>query len=176
MAFNYKYLVDIYEMAEAGLKDKEMAKRFKVTPMCFSTWKKKLPSVQYALTKGKSRKFNKSKSTKVTWNEYIGTRLSPEVALVWNTINKLDMSPNGYGKIEEILEDKGKTIRQELFVTALMSNNFNTTTACRKVNISKRVFDNWMENDPDFIALVDEIELTKKDFFEEHKIFSLYFC
>ena len=70
-------------------------------------------------------------------------------------------------QVEALLEKGGKIVRQHLFIFAWTSSNFSISKAMRKVNISRATFNNW-KRDPEFAKLVEEIDIIKGDFLEEH--------
>lgn len=69
-----------------------------------------------------------------------------------------------FDKIEALLR-KGKRARQHLFIHSWVMSNFNASEACRKVNISRATFQNWME-EANFRDLIDEVHFHKKNFVE----------
>ena len=68
--------------------------------------------------------------------------------------------------MERLLDNAGKRARQHLFLYALTASNFNASEACRKVNISRKTFENWVTTEPEFGQLIDEMHWHKKNFFE----------
>lgn len=162
--YKHRFAVDIFAMAREGASDKVIAKQLGVGAPTLSNWKKKHPSVRYAFKKArKERKANEN----TDWQAYVRGRLSKKLVPLWDKIVTFEREQNGYSRIEALLEGKGKRTRQQLLVYALLQTGFNLSKALRKVAISRRTFDEWRENDPEFIDLVGEIELVKKDFFEE---------
>ena len=55
--------------------------------------------------------------------------------------------------------------KQQLFLYAILSCNFNTSEACRKANVSPHIIGKWMK-DKWFAELRKGIEVAKKDLFE----------
>jgi len=98
--------------------------------------------------------------------QWIYSRLTPELQEIWKKIDRWDKQKGGAAKIEMILQDHGKAVRQQLFLHALSTCRFSCTRALAKVNVTKREFDNWLLHDVDFAELVDEVEWHKGNFFE----------
>jgi hypothetical protein len=162
--FKHKFAVDIYAMAREGCSDKVIAKQLGVGAPTLCGWKKKHASVRYAFKKArKERKINEN----TDWQAYIRGRLSPKLLKLWDKITMFDHDENGYAQIEAMLESRGKRTRQQLLIYAFLQSGFNISKALRKVAIPQSTFDNWRENDPEFIELLGEVKLAKKDFFEE---------
>jgi len=162
--FKTKYLIDIYSLARDGANDKIIAKALGVTPSCFCGWKKSRPGVQYAIKKAyRDRKNN----DKMDWKTYIRGRLPSHLQALWDEITEFERDTSGYGKIEKLLSKKSRRIRQELLVYAILVTGFSLTKALRKVAIKRVTFYKWIESDPEFVELLNEVNEMKKDFFEE---------
>jgi hypothetical protein len=163
-SFKIKYVIDIYALAREGLNDKTIGKHFGLTPAGFCGWKKTKASVRYALKRARS---DRLKTKAIDWTAYIRNKIPPKLIPIWDDITEYEREENGYAKIKLLLNGKSKRVRQHLLVYALLACGFNVTKALSKTAISRKTFDYWLENDPDFCALINEVELTKKDFFEE---------
>ena len=162
--FKTRFLIDIYELALAGASDKTIAKHLGVSTAGFCGWKQEKKLVRYALKKAmKKRAVNED----TDWRGYIRGKLPPKIQDVWDKITEFEQESNGYTKIESLLNGKGRHVRQQLLVYAMLYTGFNTSKALRKVAISRSEFNKWKENDPEFMELLDEIKFIQKDFFEE---------
>jgi hypothetical protein len=163
-SFKLKYIIDIYSLARDGANDKVIARHLNVTPACFSQWKKKHKSVIYALQKAEE---HKSSVTDVDWTSYINNRIPDELKPIWRELTRFESDTSGYDKARQLIEGESKKIRQQLVVYSVLSSNFNLTKALKRVGVSRSMFNRWAENDPDFVALLNEVQEIKGDFFEE---------
>lgn len=155
-------LVSIYRHAKTGLPEHGIATVLGINLNTWKVWKKKYPSIKEALELGRTEHKHGG-----DWHQFIYDRLSPDVRELWDKINEYDQYPNGVVQIEKILQTHGKYVRQQLFLYALIHNNFSASRAMAKVNISKDVMDDWIAKDPKFAMLVEEIQYHKKNFVEE---------
>jgi hypothetical protein len=73
-------------------------------------------------------------------------------------------------RIEALLGDHGRRVRQHLWVHALICRNFNPSAACRAVNVSFDVVESWKRQDDRFRKLIEEIHEHKKNFFESQLV------
>lgn len=155
-------LVWIYRYAKAGLSEAAIAEAIKVGIKTWAKWKRLhaeiAETIQLARTDTKDGG---------TWHSYVYERLSEELKEVWDKINEWDELPNGIVKIETLLATHGRQVRQQLFLHALVHYNFSFSRALSKVNIDKKTLDYWIQNDPGFADLVEEIQWHKGNFFEE---------
>jgi hypothetical protein len=100
-----------------------------------------------------------------TLQNYIFGRLTPEAQRIWEKIQFFKKDTSSV-RISAILDGQAKRLRQELFIHALISNNFDISEACRLVGVTHRSLQAWKENDLEFRELVEEIQIHKKNFFE----------
>lgn len=158
-----EYYVKIYELARSGMRNKTIARTIGVDyTSTFKVWIRKLPALAKALEQARGTVAN----TK-TFLDYVYERLDPRLQVLWDEINRMDKSDsNQIEMIESFLEKAGMRARQHLFVHAFVASNFNLSEACRKVNITKRTFERWVTEDPEFGELFDEINWHKKNFCE----------
>lgn len=163
-AFKTRFIVDIYSLALQGCNDRAIGKYLGVSPAGFCGWKKTKKMVRYALWKAHK---DRNQSKAINWNEYVRGRLPKKLRRVWDEITAFEREDNGYSKIRLLLDGKSKRVRQHLFICSLLSCGFNVSKALRKVGMSRTTLDIWVEKDHEFVELVREVELTKKDFFEE---------
>lgn len=161
-----EYTLKIYELAKDGYNQKDIAALIGVTYVTFMAWRKKNPDVKRAIKKGRAwREKHKTNN----WNEFIYGKLPSEMRIVWDKLNELEKDKiGGLAKIEMLLENQGKQVRQYLLLHALIGQcRFNLHKACQKVNITPAVFNKWKETDPDFVSMINMIPEIKKDLLEE---------
>lgn len=166
--FKPAYYVRVYEMAKTGMPEKAIAESLGVLPVTFLKWKKRHPDLVEILEEAR-----KKNSEQETFNDYLYGRLPKRLRAVWDRIlryeEKYKKNPHKMPieRIEALLADNGKQARQQLFLHALMSSNYSLTSACRRVNVSKRTFERWVLEDPEFAGLVEGIDQAKSDFFQD---------
>jgi hypothetical protein len=97
------------------------------------------------------------------FREYVFQRLPSRLQAKWQELEALHADPCATRRIEEMFAEGGEKMRQHLFVHALCVGNWNPSKACKFVGISKARLDGWIERDPDFAALIDEVHWHKKN-------------
>ena len=161
--FKRTMYVTTYELARDGMTDAKIASALGVNKVTFYRWKAEDPALADALERGRKRR---APGDEQTFREYIFDHLSPELRDLWNEINRCENEENGIERIEALLAQHGKYARQHLFIYALTQSMFNVSQSLRKLLISRKTYENWIANDPDFAELMDEIHWHKKNYFE----------
>jgi len=156
-----------YKLARSGLKETQLAKALGIALPTFRSWLRKKKAFKTAIQDGRKEYRGKNNET-ASFGDYVYKRLSKELRLVWNKINKLDKKKKGLEEIEAILDRKGKRVRQQLFLHAWITGNFSVSEALRKVNISRNTLERWKREDAGFAGLVKQIPWYRKNFFEDH--------
>ena len=159
------YLVVAFECATSGLSLSDTAEVMGIPLMRLHRWMKRYPELKRAVKYGNS---NREKRDKESLSEFIYNELPSECRLLWDKLLNIADSENFSPGIdvENLLRDKGKVMRQRLFLQALVSFNFDHSRALRFVNLSKQTFDKWMNTDDDFKRLVNEINWHRQNFVE----------
>lgn len=160
-----KFIILGYEFAKQGWTDTRIGKALGVSSSTFKKWRLKKPIFKYAIERGRE-----GPQTGDTFRDYMYGRLPEELQDLWDRIEKSERNPSSWSRVRAMLEDRGKEVRQSLFLYALVASNFSATDACRKVGISPHTMRDWIEKDENFRELVDEIHIAKKDFFESSLI------
>lgn len=164
--YKKEYNIQVYNLARMGLREKDIARKFGVTLATFRLWRKKKTIFRKYYRKGR----NEYKGRGVepfSFRDYIYDKLPLDLRYVWNKINRIEKLKGGRDKIEALLEEGGKRVRQHLFIFAWTQSNFSVSRAMSKVNLSRSTFNAW-KIDPEFAKLVEEIDTIKGDFLEEH--------
>lgn len=168
--WNDSFFVLAYEFARQGGSDNAIATGLGVDRNVLAAWKKKRPALREAIERGRNiRQANNAAS----FPQFIAGRLPLELKPLWNRIHKADRKRNAITRIEAILADQGKQSRQRIFLHALYCNSFSITRACQLSGISRKMFNEWALNDPQFHYLFEEMEETKRDFFETALVHSV---
>lgn len=157
------YYVRAYTLAKDGMNDGEIAAAIGVSISGWKLWKNDKPALRMALKQARTKP---NSDEAETFMDYVYKRLSPKLREMWGKIIQLDKHRNGLELVEAVLAEGGIRARQHLFIHALVCGNFNKSEACRRVNITVATMREWIENDPQFPLLIDEIHWHKKNFFE----------
>jgi len=164
--FKSTMYVTTYELAREAMADCDIAGALGVTAATFRIWWQKDPALKEALDKGRGNRGSMA-GDEVTFQEYIYDHLSPNLRELWKEINACEELENGRERVNALLENQGKRARQHLFLYALTQSLFNVSKSLRKLSISRKTYETWRKNDPDFLDLMDEIHWHKKNFFEQ---------
>ena len=159
-----EYYAEIYDWAKTGLTDRKIAQAIGVPPTTYQKWKETKPLLRLMLAQ--ARKPREIAVAAETYQEFIYKRLPENLKELWKEIEACEDAPSNEQKVEAMLRQAGKRARQHLFVYALPACNFNATEACRKVSVPRTTLQTWIETDPKFAAILQEINVAKKDFFE----------
>lgn len=161
--------IRIYDLAREGLNNKQISEIINVNPSTLTRWIGDRPALKEALTKARGKASTKptgSIQSVQTFMEYVYKQLPEDLREVWDKLEEYDKETNAIRKVELLLRNKGERVRQHLFLHALVCSNFNASEACRRVNITKVVFDGWVLADTGFAELVDQMMWHRKNFFE----------
>jgi hypothetical protein len=167
-AYKEDMLFRIYDLAKVGTSDVQISKTLGIDTKTLARWRDEIPAVEAALRTAREVKDQSNKTGTVQFQEYVYRRLPENLQTLWDRLMECDGSSNGMKRREALLQSGGLRARQHLFVHALVSSNFNASKACGRMNISKATLDNWMQRDPDFADLLDQVHWHKKNFFESH--------
>ncbi len=159
------FYVTAYEMARAGSTNAMIGKTLGISKLTFYKWLERRPALADAVKRGREARGRIDGNTG-TFQEYVFKQLPPALQKMWSDIHAWSDEPNGIVRIEAMLSQGGKRCRQQLFLHALVHNNFNASEALRTVNLSKGVLAKWIDDEPEFAEMMDEIHWHKKNFFE----------
>lgn len=156
-----RFYVEAYILARAGHYDKAIGEALGVSQPTICRWIQEKPALKDAIERGRSPEDGGG-----SLREYVYGRLPYDLQVLWDRIDLADELDSGVSRVEQMLAGAGTKARQHLFLYALVHTSFDASEACRKVNVSKRVVDGWVRNDPNFAELLDEIRWHKGNFFE----------
>jgi len=163
-----EFIFIVYDLARGGMIERKMAKVLGISLETFRRWESKKKQFRMAVKRGR-KFFKKEDGSTFSYKDFVVGRLSADAKEIWHKIDRCDSLKNGVERIEAILSDRGKRMRQQMFVQAWVSSNFSFSAALRKVNISRSAFELW-KKDPEFLGLIEELGQIKGDFFEEHLV------
>lgn len=157
--------VKAYLLARDGLSDRGIAKAMGITSSTFTKWKGCREAFLNAIVTGRGS-LKKDKNTAHTFQDYVYDRLDPRLQGLWDQMHAWEESGDGVGRLEGMLKDEGKKVRQCLFLHALIKSNFNASEACRIVNVTYHTYKKWSLEDEGFHELVDEVLWHQQNFCE----------
>lgn len=160
------FFVNAYELARQGFSDNQIAKSLGVSTTTLQIWKKKKRTLREAIKRGRGG--SESHMDAMTYAQGCYEHLTPEAQDCFDRMTAFHQEQNGIKRMEAMLRDQGKGMRQMMFITALISRNYNISEACRFTNIRRQTFDIWVATEPGFSQLMDEILEKMKDDFQMH--------
>jgi hypothetical protein len=163
-----EYIIQAYELAKSGASEHKMAKILGISFQTFTMWEKKKPIFKMAVKQGR-REYAGRPGKVPSFRDFVFKRMDPRLKKVWRALNEIEKKKKGLKSINELFKGQGKKVRQHMFIYAWCSSNFSKSVAMRKVGLNKHTLTLWCK-DPDFKALVEEIDWHKKNFFEDHLI------
>ena len=155
--------VTAYQYARDGMSDEQIGKSLGVTGTTFRRWCADDYALADAVARGRETVEGRDA---ITFPDYVYKHLSPHLKDLWDEINECAELENGFERVEALLRNGGIRARQHLFIHALAQSCFNVSASMRRLNVSRKMFDNWRTNDPEFADLLDEMHFHKKNFFE----------
>ncbi len=152
-----------YELARQGLPLDGIAAGLGVITRTVDNWIAKYPAFANALRQGKAAALKQTQGG--SFQEYVYDRLSENVRDLWDEIMAIDKAPNAGELLRTLMAGVGLRPRQNLFINALIYSRFNASQALRLVGLTYATLVAWTQ-DPEFMALMNEIQWHKKNFFE----------
>ncbi len=163
MKFHPEMYVAAFELSRGGMSCAGIAKALGVAPKTFQLWCRVKPALGKAVQRGRR---GRAPGEEFNFHEYVFEQLSPHLQEVWVEIHRSELETNGTAMVEAMLANQGKRVRQQLFIYALTSSNFNVSQSLRRLNIPRKTYESWVANDTEFAELMSEIQWHKKNFFE----------
>lgn len=154
------YYVKAYRAARGGVSDGGIAGLLGVSPPTLAAWREDKPALDEAIRQARDERHD-------VFRDYVWERLGPEEQATWDEINRVADEPNATARMDAMFAEKGKAMRQSLFVYAWVRNGFNMAKAARAVGVTSRQVRVWQEDDLDFADLIREIDVQKKHFFQD---------
>lgn len=152
----------IYRCFRAGMSLDAVRAELGIADKAWYMWFAKYPEVRHAVNLAKADLDAAAKSLP----DWIYDRMAPDLKVLWDKVCEWEKEDNGIAKIELMLQDHGIRVRQRLFLHALCAKAFNPSQAMKMLGLSKRELDRWVEEDPQFKELIQEVEWHKGNFFE----------
>ncbi len=162
-----EFYIRAYELAATGITEKRFADIIGVNVETVRDWKQKNQAFLEAWQKGQARYSGDTGNGVTAFHEYVFQRLPPELQLLWGKLQELEGKDWTGQRTDAVLHNSGVRARQHLFIYALTACNFNASIAFKRVGISLRTYQNWLEYDAEFKQLIEEMHFHKKNFFED---------
>jgi hypothetical protein len=160
-----RFIFRAYDMARQGYDITRMGRALGVNRLTIVAWQEKHRLFRLAIDLGSRYWTDRGSTDRPSLASMLYKRLSRKSKALWEEINYLDKQGASAERVEALLAETGKRVRQSLFLYAWIDENFSLTAACRKVNISRLTVHAWRKS-RSFNRLLDEISEAKKDFFE----------
>jgi hypothetical protein len=152
--------IQIFQLARSGLSDEKIAEAIGYSLIQFRRRKRKDPALKDAIQQGRNADVPASDQFK----DYVYSKLPEELRWVWDEIMSFQETDNAIAKMEELMRDKGKRVKQRLFLYALYHFHFNYEKAMRMLDVSKKELERWTL-EPEFSELLQEIEWHTSQYF-----------
>lgn len=162
--FDDTMYVRAFQYAKDGMSDEKIGKALGVTGPTFRRWCADNEALEDAVEQGRGVGADVDA---MTFPDYVYRHLSPELRNLWDAIHECAELENGVERVEAALRNGGKHARQHLFIHALATTCFNVSSSMRMLNVSRKMYENWRSNDPNFAELLDEMNWHKENFFEQ---------
>jgi hypothetical protein len=159
------FLVQIFDLVRQGLTVQEVADVLKVNIATLKKWVRERLALKQMIRRARGDDRGENGHME-TLSEYVFKRLPPRLQEYWHSLKRFDEMDNPTQRIEALLGNQGKQVRQYLLVHAIVACHWNISEACRMVNVSRASFDHWATNDSDFAELIDELLWHKKNWAE----------
>jgi hypothetical protein len=163
--FHPEMYVSIYQLAKQGLSIHAIAQGIGVDKRTLRAWRERRPAIADAIARGREGSLVRPGQSE-TFIDFIFKRLPPKIKRIWDQLSAWEKETNCEKKIEALLAQQGKRVRQHLFIHALINSNWNASEACRRVCIAKVTYEKWAQEDTNFIELLDELKWHKKNWIE----------
>lgn len=158
--------IDAFILASSGAPDTQIARSIGITEATLGEWKTRHDEFGYAFETARSR--SKDPKSEDTLSGYVYKHLSDPARAVWDQLEYLEDSDNARASIEELFKaDTDQRLRQQMLVHAIAHKTFDVSAALTMVGVTRGQLRKWIERDPDFATLWDELQFHKKNFFEQ---------
>jgi len=164
--WNEEYILSAFTLAREGKTIEQIADFLGVTEVTVQKWRKEKPSFHKAIEQGQTE-FKNPDGKIFSVSDYIYERLPDDLQPLWEKLELFEKTKSGVEKIDQLLKDKGKRVKQYLFIHAWISSGFILNKALRKVGISGRTFYEWKEQEPEFAELVNQVTFLMRCFIQD---------
>ena len=159
-----RHYVTVYAMARDGHTRDAIARAIGVDPKTLGKWMRDRPALRDAWERGRAH-VDGSAPARPDIEGYVYQQLSPEMARLWDQITEAEHLDNTRERVEALFARHGKHARQAMFIHALVNGLHNPTRAMQRTGVTKRMLDHWVDTDPGFATLLDEIQWHKQNWY-----------
>lgn len=155
----------IYQGALAALtatSDKEIATVMGISEERLKAWKSEHPAFYRGIIAARAKSGVSGTATALT--THISNSLPPELRELWEELSGENMTAQE--TVRYNLATRGDYDRQRLLVHALSVTRFDLNKCCQILDISKAKLDSWVQNDPRFAQLWEQVHWAKQNFLE----------
>jgi transposase len=160
-----RFLLDFYDACLREDSPQKVAQALGASKKEVYSWVRKSEILKEAQALADTRRGNRS-----SIQGYVYGFLSEEAKEMWDTLTFWKDTESTYERMEKIFSGKTVRLRQELFIHALVSSNYDVSNACKMVGVNRATLREWQNSDMAFKQLFEEIQWHKKNFFERHLI------
>lgn len=160
-----RFLLDFYDACLREESPQKVAQALGASKKEVYSWVRKSIVLKEAQELADARRGSRS-----SIQGYVYGTLSAEAKEMWDTLTFWKDTDSTYERMEKIFNGKTVRLRQELFIHALVSSNYDVSNACKMVGVNRGTLREWQNSDLAFRQLFEEIQWHKKNFFERHLI------
>lgn len=152
-----------YQAALTATSDKELATILGISEDRLKAWKGEHPPFYRAIVAARAHSTGASGAA-TALTQHVSNSLPKELRDLWE-----DLSGDNLTAQETVrynLATKGDYDRQRLLVHALSVTRFDLNRCCQILDISKAKLDSWVQTDPRFAQLWEQVHWAKQNFLE----------
>ena len=163
-AWDDRNYIKVYQLRASGVDTKaKVASALGISTNTLSLWLTKDKLLTYAWEEGGK---NCDANMAFNFKDFVYGRLHPKLQALWDQIANVDSGPDGFVQLVELVQTKPVQVQQRIWLYAFAESGWSRSQACKKTGIPTKKVKKWIDDDPRFLELVDEINEAKKDFFE----------
>jgi hypothetical protein len=152
-----------YQAAMTATSNKEVAIIMGISEERLKAWMGENPALYRAITAARANSSGASGTASALTN-HITNSLPPELRELWDELSGENMTAQE--TVRYNLATRGDYDKQRLLVHALSVTRFDLNKCCQILDISKAKLDSWVQNDPRFAQLWEQVHWAKQNFLE----------
>lgn len=154
-----EWYVQAYRLACKGLSIAEIAARMDMPEDSLKQWIKNKPVLKWAI------ELAREEESADNILDHVYGRLPKKYRALYESITDYERTTNGYERVRGMLAGEGRTVKQHLFLFAIVKSNFSVSKALKIICVPRKEYQEWLL-DPDFQGMMENIQQEMKDFFE----------
>jgi hypothetical protein len=104
----------------------------------------------WKLARGMAQKHKDARTREATFGAYVFKHLSEEAKKVWEELQFWAEHDDAQLQITRLMTGRGRKVRQELFIHALVSTHYDISRALYLTGLSKMCLEKWIQQDLEF--------------------------